>query len=75
MNALPQYVGTKPCPAAAYRQLMMQGLEPAEAANIAAVLAGLPIATPPWTVREVDHFLFLRARCEDGRFGPEDGAG
>jgi hypothetical protein len=73
MNAPSQTAGSTPRPAAAYRQLVMQGLTPAEAANITAVMRGLSIATTPWTVREIDHVLFLRAMREAGRFGPNDG--
>jgi hypothetical protein len=73
MNASAQTVGTIPRPAAAYRQLMMRGLAPGEAANITAVMRGIPIGETPWTVREISHLLFLRAMRDEGRFGPNDG--
>jgi hypothetical protein len=73
MNTSTQTVGTTPRPAAAYRQLLMQGLAPGEAANITAVMRGIPIGETPWTVREINHLLFLRAMQDAGRFGPDDG--
>jgi hypothetical protein len=72
MNAPANTVGTTPRPAAAYRQLLMQGLAPDEAANITAVMRGLPVGKTPWTVREISHLLFLRAMRDAGRFGPDD---
>lgn len=72
MDAPAKTVGTTPRPAAAYRLLVMQGLAPDEAANITAVMRGLPIGAIPWTVREISHLLFLRAMHEAGRFGPDD---
>ena len=73
MNASAQTVGATPRPAAAYRQLVMRGLRPGEAANITAVMRGIPIpiGATPWTVREINHLLFLRAVREAGRFGPD----
>jgi hypothetical protein len=73
MNASAQTAGTTPRPAAAYRQLVMRGLTPGEAANITAVMRGIPIGATPWTVREINHMLFLRAMRDAGRFGPDDG--
>jgi len=73
MNAPAQTVGTIPRPAAAYRQLLMRGLAPDEAANITAVMRGIPIVATPWTVRQISHLLFLRAMLDAGRFGPDDG--
>jgi hypothetical protein len=72
MNASAQTTGTTPRPAAAYRQLMMRGLAPDEAANVTAVMRGLPVRATPWTVREISHLLFLRAMHDSGRFGPDD---
>jgi hypothetical protein len=73
MNASAQPAGSTTRPAAAYRQLMMRGLAPDEAANITAVSRGIPIGATPWTVREISHLLFLRAMHDAGRFGPDDG--
>jgi hypothetical protein len=74
MNAPAKTTGTTPRPAAAYRQLMMQGLAPDEAANITAVMRGLQIVATPWTVRQINHLLFLRAMRDAGRFDPDRGA-
>jgi hypothetical protein len=73
MNALPQPVRSIPRPAAAYRQLVMRGLAPGEAANVTAVMTGIPIGEAHWTVREISHLLFHRALREAGRYGPDDG--
>jgi hypothetical protein len=73
VNAPAHPVGTAPHPFAAYRQLLMRGLAPSEAANVTAVMAGIRLADTPWTAREISHLLFLRALRESGRFGPEDG--
>ena len=73
MNSPARTVGTTPRPAAAYRQLMMQGLAPDEAANITAVMRGIPVGATPWTVREISHLLFLRAMRDAGRFDPDRG--
>ena len=75
MNATAQAAGSTLRPAAAYRQLVMRGLAPGEAANITAVMRGIPIGETPWTVREISHLLFLRAMSNAGRFGPDDGVG
>jgi hypothetical protein len=71
MNASAQAVGTTPPPATAYRQLVMRGLAPDEAANVTAVMRGIPIAATQWTVREISHLLFLRAMRDAGRFDPD----
>ena len=71
MNAPAQPTGTTQRPATAYRQLMMRGLAPGDAANITAVMRGIPIGETPWTVREINHLLFLRAMREAGRFDPD----
>ena len=73
MNATAQTAGTTPRPAAAYRQLMMRGLAPDEAANVTAVMRGIPLGATPWKVREISHLLFLRAMHEAGRFGQDEG--
>ena len=73
MNAPARTVGTTPGPAAAYRQLVMRGLAPDEAANITAMMRGIPIGATPWTVREINHLLFLRAMRDASRFSPDDG--
>ena len=59
---------------ATYRGLVARGLAPEEAANVVAVLAGIPIVDQPWKLREVTHMRFLRWIREQGGFGPNDGA-
>ena len=61
--------------ATTYRGLVARGLAPHEAANITAVLAGIPIVGQPWSLREVNHLVFLRTLRETGHWGRYDGAG
>ena len=49
------------------RRLVMSGLSLAEASNLTAHLAGLPPARTDWTLRQVEHLLFLRSIVETGR--------
>lgn len=56
-----------------YRRLLMRGLVPDEAANLTAFLCGIPIADVHWSLRQVNHLLFLREMARTGRFGPADG--
>lgn len=56
-----------------YRRLLMRGLAPDEAANLTAFLCGIPIADVHWSLRQVNHLLFLREMARTGRFGPADG--
>jgi len=62
-------------PGAAYRQLVARGLEPGEAANLTAYLAGIPLGDHAWTLREVNNLIFLRKLQVAGTFGLNDGAG
>jgi len=71
MNAQAHVSGTTQRPSMAYRQLVMRGLAPGEAANLTAVMRGIPLGETPWTVREINHLLFLRAMREAGRFDPD----
>jgi len=74
-------VTTNPGPTAAeqlvtrstYRQLLMKGLAPDEAANLTAFLCGIPVADVHWSLRQVNLLLFLRELARSGRFGPADG--
>jgi hypothetical protein len=75
MNASTPTAGTSRRPSAAYRQLVMRGLTPSEAGNVTAMMRGIPIGATPWTLREINHLLFLRAMRDAGRFGVDDGAG
>lgn len=44
-----------------YRALLVRGLEPGEAANLTAYLAGLPSAGLHWTIPEVEAIVRRRA--------------
>src|SRR5688572_1876767 len=56
-----------------YRQLLMKGLAPDEAANLTAFLCGIPVSDVHWSLRQVNQLLFLRELARKGRFGPADG--
>ena len=56
-----------------YRQLLMKGLAPDEAANLTAFLCGIPVADVHWSLRQINLLLFLRELARSGRFGPADG--
>ena len=49
------------------RRLQLGGLTLGEAANLTAHLAGLPPVRSGWTLRQVEHLLFLRSIVEMGR--------
>jgi hypothetical protein len=51
----------------------MKGMQPDEAANLTAFMAGIPIAEAHWTLRQVNQLLFLRRMQETGHFGLTDG--
>jgi hypothetical protein len=51
-----------------YRNLLMRGLAPDEAANITAFLAGIPIGDARWTLRQINELLFLREMNRTGHF-------
>jgi hypothetical protein len=51
----------------------MRGLEPDEAANLTAYLAGIAVGDTHWTIRQVNQLLFLRQMQRTGHFHePED---
>jgi hypothetical protein len=58
---------SRPSPDVIYRQLTIGGWDPREAGNLIAHLEGLRPARFGWTVREIDHLIFLRRMAEDGR--------
>lgn len=76
MNGTGTLSSSKPAAthAATYRGLVARGLAPEEAANLVAVLAGIPITDQPWRLREVSHLRFLKWVRETGRWGSNDGA-
>jgi hypothetical protein len=50
-----------------YRALLVRGLEPSEAANLTAFLAGLPCTNLHWTIPEVEAILRRRAEAAERR--------
>jgi hypothetical protein len=59
-----------------YRALLVRGLEPAEAANLTAYLAGLPSDGLHWTIAEVEAVVRRRAaELDPSGVDPEDRAG
>jgi hypothetical protein len=45
------------------------GLTSAEASRLTAHLLGLPAVTSGWTLRQLEHLVFLRTIVESGRLG------
>jgi hypothetical protein len=61
---------------AIYRALLVRGLEPGEAANLTAYLAGLPAGGIHWTIPEVEAIVRRRATAgADRASDPDDGPG
>ena len=57
-----------------YRNLLLKGMAPDEAANLTAFLAGLPVGEVTWTLKQINELLFLRQMQWNGHFGGGDGA-
>ncbi|HEY8439563.1 MAG TPA: hypothetical protein VIK65_13215 [Candidatus Limnocylindrales bacterium] len=53
---------------ATYRNLIMRGLAPDEAANLTAYLAGIAVGETSWTLRQINQLLFLREMNRNGHF-------
>ncbi len=53
---------------ATYRNLIMRGLGPDEAANLTAFLAGIAVGDTHWTLRQINQLLFLREMNRNGHF-------
>lgn len=53
---------------ATYRNLIIRGLAPDEAANLTAWLAGIEVGEAHWTLRQVNQLLFLREMNRTGHF-------
>jgi len=53
---------------ATYRNLILRGLAPEEAANLTAYLAGIQVGESRWTLRQVNQLLFLREMHRTGYF-------
>ena len=51
-----------------YRNLIMRGLAPDEAANLTAYLAGIGVGGTKWTLRQINQLLFLRQMNRTGHF-------
>jgi hypothetical protein len=51
-----------------YRSLIIRGLEPDEAANLTAWLAGISVGESHWTLRQINQLLFLREMNRSGQF-------
>jgi hypothetical protein len=56
--------------AATTRRLQLCGLSVTEASNLMAHLRGLPAVESGWTVRQIEHLLFLRSIVETNRLKP-----
>jgi hypothetical protein len=53
---------------ATYRNLIIRGLAPDEAANLTAYLAGIGVGGTKWTLRQINQLLFLRQMNRTGHF-------
>ena len=53
---------------ATYRNLIIRGLTPDEAANVTAYLAGIQVGESHWTLRQINQLLFLREMNRTGHF-------
>ena len=51
-----------------YRNLIIRGLAPDEAANLTAYLAGIGVSGSHWTLRQINQLLFLRQMNRTGHF-------
>jgi hypothetical protein len=53
---------------ATYRNLIIRGLAPDEAANLTAWMAGINVGDAHWTLRQINQLLFLRQMNRSGHF-------
>jgi hypothetical protein len=60
---------------AIYRALLVRGLEPGEAANLTAYLAGLPVGGVHWTIPEIEAIVRRRTAKHEPSSDPDDGPG
>jgi hypothetical protein len=58
-----------------YRTFLLKGMAPDEAANLTALVSGIPVTDLHWSLRQVNQLLFLREMANTGRFGGTDGRG
>jgi hypothetical protein len=68
LAATPDRTLDQPVTRSIYRQLLMKGMAPDEAANLTAFLCGIPVADVHWTLHQVNRLLFLRELARNGRF-------
>jgi hypothetical protein len=61
-------VATAPTPRATFRDLQLKGLTPGEAASLTAFICGLPTNDLRWSLRQINHMLFLQRLYQLGRF-------
>jgi hypothetical protein len=59
---------------ATYRNLLLRGLAPDEAANLTAYLAGIQVGESRWTLRQINQLLFLREMNRTGHFSEPNGS-
>ena len=53
---------------AIYRNLLLRGLAPDEAANLTAYMAGIAVGATHWTLGQINQLLFLREINRNGHF-------
>jgi hypothetical protein len=53
---------------ATYRNLLIRGLAPDEAANLTAYIAGISVGGSHWTLKQINQLLFLRQMNRSGHF-------
>jgi hypothetical protein len=51
-----------------YRNLIIRGLAPDEAAKLTAWMAGINVGDSSWTLRQINQLLFLRQMNRNGHF-------
>jgi hypothetical protein len=68
--ALPRETADPEAVRNAYRGLVSMDWTLAEAANLAAHLAGLEITRKEWRFGEVEGLMFIRSLVQDGRLEP-----
>ena len=52
----------------------MRGMAPDEAANLTALMAGIPVGEAHWTLKQINDLLFLRRMRETGQLTDWDAA-
>jgi hypothetical protein len=57
---------------ATYRNLIIRGLSPDEAAKLTGWMAGISVGESRWTLQEINQLLFLREMNRAGQFADPD---